>query len=128
MNKKGFTLIEVMIGLIILAIGLLAIAGMEIASTRGTFSSKNLTEGTYIAQDRLEFLKNLSLTSAQLQAGNYNDGAVTITVPGSYSSVVFNRSYTVVVNGDLTTITYMVTWNDRTNHNVTLSTFRSQWG
>lgn len=124
MNKKGFTLIEVMIGLIILAIGLLAIAGMQIASTRGNFSSKNLTQATYIAQDRLEFLKNLPLTAAQLQAGNYNDGSVTITIPG----VLFNRSYTVAANGDLITITYTVTWNDGTNHNVTFSTFRSQWG
>jgi type IV pilus assembly protein PilV len=122
MNKKGFTLIEVMIGLIILAIGLLAIAGMQIASTRGNFSSKNLTQATYVAQDRLEFLKNLPLTSAQLQAGNYNDGSVTI------SGVLFNRSYTVAANGDLTTITYTITWNDGTNHNVTLSTVRSQWG
>jgi type IV pilus assembly protein PilV len=120
MNKKGFTLIEVMIGLVILAIGLLAIAGMQIASTRGNFSSKNLTQATYVAQDRLEFLKNFPLTSAQLQAGNYNDGSVTI------SGVVFNRSYTVVSNGNLTTITYTATWNNGTNHYVTLSTVRSQ--
>lgn len=122
MNKKGFTLIEVMIGLIILAIGLLAIAGMQIASTRGNSSSKNLTQATYVAQDRLEFLRNLSLTSPQLQAGNYNDGSVTI------SGVLFNRSYTVAANGNLITITYTITWNGGTNHNVTFSTFRSQWG
>jgi hypothetical protein len=32
----------------------------------------------------------------------------------------------VVVNGNLTTITYVVTWNDGVGHNITFSTVRSQ--
>ena len=39
MDKKGFTLIEMLIGLVLLAIGLLAIAGMQITSVRGNFFS-----------------------------------------------------------------------------------------
>ena len=79
MNRKGFTLIEVLIGLIILAIGPSAIAGMQITSIRGNFFSSNLMQVSYVAQDRLEFLDNLPFDSAQLQAGNYNDGIVTIS-------------------------------------------------
>ena len=76
-QQRGFTLIEVLVSLIILAIGLLAIAGMQVTSTRSNFSSKNLTQGTYVAQDGLEFLKNLPFNSPQLQAGNYGDGSTT---------------------------------------------------
>ena len=119
-KQRGFSLIEVLIGLIFLAIGLLAIAALQATSIRGNIFSNNLMQATYVAQDRLEFLKNLPLDSPALQAGNYNP------IPAILSGVVFNQSYTVVVSGDLKTIHYTVTWNDGMNHNVTFSTIRSQ--
>jgi len=119
-KQKGFSLIEVLIGLIFLAIGLLAIAALQTTSVRGNFFSNNLMQATYVAQDRLEFLKNLPLDSPALQAGNYN------AIPAIPSGVVFSQSYTVVVSGDLKTIHYTVTWNDGIDHNVTFSTIRSQ--
>lgn len=119
-KQTGFSLIEVLIGLIFLAIGLLAIAGLQATSVRGNIFSNNLMQATYVAQDRLEFLKYLPLDSPELQAGNYNPDPITI------SGVVFNQSYTVVADGDLRTIHYTVTWNDGITHNVTFSTIRSQ--
>jgi type IV pilus assembly protein PilV len=119
-KQTGFSLIEVLIGLIILAVGLLAIAGLQVTSIRGNTFSNNLMQATYVAQDRLELFKNLPLDSPTLQAGNYNPGPITI------SGVVFNQSYTIVVNGNLRTIHYTVTWNDGINHNITFSTIRSQ--
>jgi len=119
-REKGFTLIEVLIGLIILAIGIIAIAGMQITSTRGNFFSSNLMQATYVAQDRLEFLKNLSFADAQIQNGSSGNGTATI------SGIVFNWSYNVVPNGDVRTINLTVTWNDGVDHNVSFSTVRSQ--
>jgi type IV pilus assembly protein PilV len=119
LNKKGFSLIEVLIGLVLLAIGLLAIAGMQITSVKGNFFSHYLTQASYVGQDRLEFLDNTSIDSPQLQAGNYNDGTVTI------SGIVFNRSYTVAINGDFRTITYNVSWNDGVNRSISFSTNRA---
>ena len=120
MNKKGFTLIEVLIGLVILAVGVMAIAGMQMTSVRGNFFSHYLTQAIYTGQDRLEFLDNLSYTSNELLAGSHNDPDTTI------AGIVFNRSYTVVdvVNGKM--ITYTVRWNDGVNRNIVLSTIRSQ--
>jgi prepilin-type N-terminal cleavage/methylation domain-containing protein len=125
LSKKGFTLIEVLIGLIFLAIGLLAIGALQITSTRGNFFSSNLMQATYVAQDRLEFLKNpnLALTprSPELQTGNHNDGTTTI------SGIAFNRGYTIVDDPTgFVTITYVVSWNDGVNHNISFSTIRSQ--
>ncbi|MGD0918168.1 MAG: prepilin-type N-terminal cleavage/methylation domain-containing protein [Thermodesulfobacteriota bacterium] len=120
LNKKGFTLIEVLVGLILLAIGLLAIAGMQITSVRGNFFSHYLTQASYVVQDRLEFLDNLPYDSAQLQAGNYNEGSTTV------SGIVFNRSYTVVNDaGGYRIINYTVTWNDGANRGIVFSTIRS---
>ena len=119
-KQKGFSLIEVLIGLVFLSFGLLAMAGLQATSVRGNFFSNNLMQATYVAQDRLEFLKNLPFDSAQLQTGNYNPGPITI------SGVVFSQSYTVTVNGNIRTIHYTVTWHDGINHSITFSTIRSQ--
>ena len=119
-GDKGFTLIEVLIGLIILAVGILAIAGMHVTSTRGNFFSSNLMQASYVAQDRLEFLKNLPFTDPQIQDGSSVNGSKTI------SGVVFNWSYRIVANGDIRTINLTVTWNDGVDRNVSFSTIRSQ--
>jgi len=119
-RQKGFSLIEVLIGLIFLAIGLLAIASLQVSSVRGNYFSNNLMQATYVSQDRLEFLKNLPFASPQLAANIYNDGSMTI------SGIVFNRTYEVVINGNLMTINYTVTWNDGVDHRITFSTVRSQ--
>jgi type IV pilus assembly protein PilV len=124
-NAKGFTLIEVMVGMIILAIGVLGIAGMQVTSVKGNYFSNNLMQASYVAQDRLEFLKNLPYSSASLNgnAGGivYNEGPVTI------SGTVFNRSYTVkqLTANSFKEITYTVTWFDGVNHNVSFATIRS---
>ena len=119
-KQGGFSLIEVLVAVVFLAIGVLAIAGLQVTSVRGNYFSNNLMQATYVAQDRLEFLKNLPFSSSQLQANNYNDGDTTI------SGIVFNRKYEVVMNGNLKRIKYTVTWNDGVGHNITFSTVRSQ--
>jgi Tfp pilus assembly protein PilV len=108
-----------MIGLIFLAIGLLAIGALQITSTRGNFFSNNLMQASYIAQDRLEFLKNLPFDDAALFNGNHPDGSAT------FSGVVYNRTYTVVPETGYKLITYVVTWNDGVNHSLSFTTIRS---
>ena len=121
-RQTGFSLIEILIGLILLGIGLLALAGLMVTSVKGNFFSNNLTQATYFAQERLEALKNAAFTSAQNSLGDHNDPPA--TVPGS--TLVFNRAYTVADNGDGSrTITYTVTWNDGVGHSITFSTIKS---
>jgi len=122
-RKEGFSLIEVMICVIFLAIGLLAIASLQVTSVRGNFFSNNLMQATYVAQDRLEFLKNVPYNSSRLAEGNYKpdpDGPFTV------SGVTFDRSYTVSDHADgYKLIHYTVTWNDGVNHHITFSTIKS---
>jgi prepilin-type N-terminal cleavage/methylation domain-containing protein len=120
LNKKGFSLIEVLVGLVLLAIGLLAIAGMQITSVRGNFFSSNMTQASILAQDRLETLKNLAYADAALTVGNHNDGLI----PGS----IFTRDYDVLVIAGTTmlNITVRVRWRDTSDHTISFTTVRSE--
>jgi len=119
-KPEGFTLIEVVIGLVILAIGLLAIAAMQITSTKGGYFSNNVTQATIFAQDKLEYLKNLSYRDSDLSSGQHNEGTI--------SGTIFSRQYTIVedAGNSMKTITVTVQWTDRGNHNLSFSTIRSR--
>jgi type IV pilus modification protein PilV len=117
-RQKGFTLAEVLVGLIVLAVGVLAVTGLQIASIRGTFFSNNLRQASVLAQNRLEFLKSLSLANAaELSAGDHVD----------VTNGIFQGRYTAVNNGTFATIQYTVQWVEKnTNHSISFSTIKSR--
>jgi len=119
-KQKGFTLIEVVAGLVILAIGLLAIAAMQITSTKGAYFSSNVTRATIFAQDKLEYLKSLSYSDSHLSAGRHDEG----TIPGTS----FSRTVQVVDDSgnSMKTITVTIEWTDRGQHTISFSTIRSK--
>lgn len=59
-KEQGFSLVELMIALTILAIGMLGILGMQVYAIRGNAYSSNMSVASNIAQQKLEFFRNLS--------------------------------------------------------------------
>ena len=59
-KEKGFTLIEIMVALGILAFGILAIASMQTSALSGTTRANFLTQASTVAMDRMEKLMPLS--------------------------------------------------------------------
>lgn len=53
----GFTILEVLVGISIFAIGLLGITTMHISSIKSIKFSSDLTEATYLAANKVEILK-----------------------------------------------------------------------
>ena len=109
-----------MAGLIILAVGLLGIAAMQVTSTKGGYFSSNVTQGTIFAQDKLEYMKNLSYSDSNLNSGQHNEGII--------SGTIFSRQYHVLedAGNSIKTITVTVRWTDRGDHNISFSTIRSK--
>ncbi len=56
-DKRGFSLIEVMIAIIILMVGLLSLAQMMVLSTKANALSGRMTSCSALAKERLERLK-----------------------------------------------------------------------
>jgi len=122
LNKNGFSLIEVLIGLIILAIGVLGIAGMQITSVKGNFFSDNIMQASILCQDRLEGLKSLPISNLEFTLGEHDDG--TIGVRGTS----FSRRYVVAtvpsISADSRMITVTVGWRDNSDHSISFSTIK----
>jgi Tfp pilus assembly protein PilV len=103
-----------------LGIGLLGIAAMQVTSIKGEYFSNNVTQATFFAQDKLEYLKNLSYSDSNLSSGQHNEGII--------SGTIFSRIYNVLedAGNSMKTITVTVNWTDRGDHNISFSTIRSK--
>lgn len=78
--ENGFTLIEVMVSIVILAIGLLGLAPMMAISITGNAFANEATEATVLAQDKIEELKNMASFASIPQSDS-------VDVDGKYSVV-----------------------------------------
>jgi prepilin-type N-terminal cleavage/methylation domain-containing protein len=119
-ERRGFTVTEVLIGLVILAIAILATATMQITSIKSGYFSSHVTQATIFTQDKLEYLKNLSYNDPNLSNGQHNEGAIPDTI--------FSWQYDVWedVGNSMKTITVTIQWTDRGDHTISFSTIRSK--
>jgi len=105
-NNKGFTLIEVLIAVIILSIGLLGMAGIQIKGLRGTTSSTVRSQATILANDiseRIHINSNGVFVENADQNGHYanvDTSAITCgeNVPNFCSATPGNDTVTPCTN------------------------------
>lgn len=69
-NQHGFSLLEVLIALVILSIGLLGIAGLQVTSKQTNFEGVQRTTATMLARDMIERMRvNAGQLNAYLNSG-----------------------------------------------------------
>lgn len=76
-SERGASLIELMIALVVLSLGILAVARLFPAGTRGNQQDRMMTTGSYYAQQKLEDLSALTWTDAALTDGRHPAGTAT---------------------------------------------------
>ncbi|WP_300461030.1 type IV pilus modification protein PilV [Desulfobacula sp.] len=73
-NHKGFTIIEVLIAIVILSIGILGIAKMQITAIKANSSAMKFTKATIAAQAQIESLLSTSFANVITGAATTTDG------------------------------------------------------
>ena len=112
-NQQGFTFIETLSSMFILTVVLLAVGSLVYSTMRSTTSSKEMTVATTLMQDKMEGLRNTSLSSL-------NSGNDTVHL----GNIDYTRQWAVAASGNIRRITVDVNWNSRGSHAVTMTTFR----
>jgi type IV pilus modification protein PilV len=131
--RAGFTLLEIAISLGVFAIGMLALAAMQLHAMRSGSSGRHATQAATIAQSQMERLQRLRWTDADLAdtAGAFTAPIIrTNTVQGDSNQV--EMSYAVdwriadVEPNWTRSIDVRVTWDEenRPNRTVVLSSLR----
>ena len=100
-QEKGYTLIEVMMAISILAVGMLAVASMQTSGIRVNSTAGHITTRATWAQDRIETLMALPYSNTLLDAGNHGPE----TKPGNYTVSWVVADDNPVNNAKLITVT-----------------------
>jgi len=79
-RERGFSLLELLVALVVLSVGVLALAQLFPAGSRAQIQAKQLTSANFFAQQKVEQLSLLSWTDPDLAAGRHPPGAACDTV------------------------------------------------
>ncbi len=105
-DSRGFTLLEVMITVVILAIGLLGLASLQVMAIKGNSFGQQMTVASTLAQNQLEQLRRTT--------GTLVNGNDTVT---DQNGVAYTRTWTVTPNVPQTgasTVIITITWTGPT--------------
>lgn len=127
MRESGFTLTEVLVAMVVFAVGILAVLNMQLMSTATNVKSRGMTEGIIVAQNKIEELSSLTYNDPELADtdGNGNAGMLipkeAVNVGNAdHTDAVTNPRYTLFWNveddvpfTDTKTVRVIVLWTDK---------------
>ena len=119
-KDEGFSLVEMLVAISILAVGLLGMAALQGTAIRGNALGMRNTEAIALIEDKIEYYKNTPYT-------NIAEGTTTETGLGSGS--IFTRTTTIqkdVPVNDTKTISVQVSWSDPVSHSISYQTVISK--
>lgn len=145
-RQEGFSLIEVLVALVILAVGLLGLALFQTTAIKGNAIAAKWTVATELAQDRLEKFRHANWTSIQSSVpGGFVPGTPPLqsaygslgggvgdntSVRGTTYYRIWDVTPATTTSNTFTTITVWCCWRDESGiwHNVMLMTQRTNVG
>jgi type IV pilus assembly protein PilV len=145
-DEKGFSLVEVLIAITLLAIGLLAVAGMQVTAISGNSFAQGGTAAIALAEEMVDRVRTNAGTTPETYNGidtSSSVSALQAALSGSAeadalswknrleATTLRNPVGTVAVSvntptNNVATITVTVSWG--ANRNVTLTTILETWG
>ena len=130
-QQNGFSLLEVLIALVILAIGLLAIVQMQITAIKGNAFGSGMTSAASLASNTIERLMGLPYNDSFLNTYNIWLQDPITGVEGGVNNAGYTREYQVVNDTprlNMKQITVRIVWTDANGRerNVTMITQKTQ--
>ena len=118
----GMTIVELLMSLVILAIGVMSVAALFPLGSRSSTQDRLLTQGTDLAQQKMEQLRALPYSDPELAVGTHPGGAEAVGPNGR-----FTRWWTVTQFGgafsDVKLVDIRVTWAAAVPDTVRLVTY-----
>ena len=96
-KDNGFSLIELLIAMSIMALGMLAAASMQYSAVRNNTTGNTSTQATMLAKATLEMLKNQDIDSTALAVGDYVD-STKVDANGNPGGI-YNRNWRIDLLG-----------------------------
>ncbi|MBW2408376.1 MAG: prepilin-type N-terminal cleavage/methylation domain-containing protein [Deltaproteobacteria bacterium] len=110
-NSEGFSLIELLIAMAVLAFGMLAAASMQYSAIRNNTKGNIYTQANMLAKTKLEYLKNLNIDSDELKASATPYSDATLIDDNEQPGGIYSRQWLIEELGDQArTITVTVQW------------------
>ncbi len=107
--KKGFTIVELLVSITILAIGILSLGVLFPAGMRSTMLTKQNTQAIEYCQQKIEYIRTLSWNDTDLDAGTHGPDSLAMDTNNN----VFILNYTIIDDhpiADMKKITVNVAW------------------
>ncbi|HEY2954578.1 MAG TPA: prepilin-type N-terminal cleavage/methylation domain-containing protein [Candidatus Eisenbacteria bacterium] len=123
-RERGVSLLELLIALVVLSIGVLAVAQLFPAGSRTQVQAKELTSANFYAQQKVEQLSLLSWTDPALAAGRHPSGTACDTLGAHREMLRFYQVDALAAPLDeLRKVTVTVSWKLQKPHSVTATTY-----
>ncbi len=130
--KKGFTIVELLVSITILAIGLLSLGIIFPAGIRSTLLTQQNTQAIEYCQQEIEYLRTLSWNDAALDAGVHGPDSISSGNGGVIYVVLYNVNDDYPVT-DMKRVIVSVSWRanagagKRKTHTRSITTYISRY-
>lgn len=123
-DEHGMSLVELLVALVVLSVGILALARLFPSASRTQEQSKLNITAVYYVQERIEALSAMAWADTALSAGRHPGGTATENLG---TSGRWHRYYQVTAMAapldDLKKVTVTVTWNFQGNRTTSTTTY-----
>lgn len=115
-DERGFTIVETMVAISIMAVAFLGMAGVHSVSSRAQSLGQNQGLARFVADQQLELMRRTAIGDVDAYSGSTVVQGVSFTIQRTVSNVAMGRKVTVTT-----------TWTDRFGpQSLTLTTVVSQ--